>query len=999
MSGDSQPGNPKSDAWFRQLAFAFETLGDAVTIVDTADTIIFVNSAAEKLYGYSREEMLGQPITLIVPRSSSPVSDQMVKSSPSERWEGDVTRVRKGGDHFPVHLTVTFLRDEGGQVIGRIGVAQDISTRIRAEEATRRLALENAVLAEIGRIVSSSLDISEVYEVLAAEICKLIPFDGLAVELINSDSGTFVNAYTAGVDIPGWRVGESRPVRGTLAEEVVNSQVGIIASGDAASSPPSRPIPEAEGMSAGFRSVLIVPLKSKNEVIGVLSVGSLSPDAYDESRLRLAERIAAQIAGAIANSRLHADLQREARHKALLAEIGRTIGMSLDIDEAYCAFAELVSHLIPFDRIAINLINPDGKTLTSAYVMGMDIPGRRQGEMLALEGSLTLKAMEAWSGLLLQPGPEEDVTAQFPALAPMLAGGLRSFIAVPLVSRDRVIGVLHLASKKPMAYTGQDLVLAQSVGAQIAGAIANAQLNAEFKRADEALRRQLAAMDTSIDGIAIVDQRGSLLYVNNALVKMYGYDRPEELLGNLWDILYNEEEVVRIKQEVLPQVYREGQWRGETIGKRRDGKTFPQEISLSSIQGGGLVCIDRDITERKRLEEQLFQSQKMEAVGRLAGGIAHDFNNLLTAVMGYAYLAMNVMPRDSSVYRYLEEIQASAERAANLTNQLLAFSRRQIAKPRVVDLNDLIRKLDLMLRRLIGENIEFSPVLEPELWPVKVDPGQIEQVLVNLVVNARDAMPAGGRLSIKTENAGLDHGNAQQHPELAPGDYVVLSVSDTGIGMTDYVKAHLFEPFFTTKPVGKGTGLGLSTCYGIIKQSGGHITAQSKAGRGATFTIYLPRAREAARPSVEVGQSSQLPGGNETVLVVEDEPTLRYLAVHILRERGYHVLEAADGLEALAVAEAHADEVIHLLLTDVVMPHMDGKQLAEQLKRIHPETRVLFTSGYTNDIVVRNGVLRQGAAFLLKPYSVATLAVKVREVLDRASQGSTQEAMGSFDRG
>ncbi len=816
MGGDLRSSKSLVDERYRQLASAFEALGEAVTIVDCADTIIFVNSASEKLYGYSREEMLGQPVALIVPRDSTPVTDQMVKSSPAERWEGDVTRVRKGGIHFPVHLTVTLLRDRDGQVIGRIGVAQDITARIEAEKAARRLALENAVLAEIGRIVSSSLDTSEVYERLAAE----------------------------------------------------------------------------------------------------------------------------------------------------------------------------VSQLIPFDRIAINLISPDGKTFTSAYIMGIDIPGRRQGETMALEGSFTLKAIESRTGLLLQPDGEEDISGEIPGLAPVAAAGLRSYIAVPLVSRDRAIGVLHLASRKPMAYTQQDLVLAQSVGTQIAGAIANAQLYAEFKRADEALRRQLAAMDTSMDGIAILDENGCLLYVNNALVKMYGYDRPEELLGKSWEVLYNTDEASRLKEDILPQVHGEGQWRGETIARRRDGKTFPQEVSISTIQGGGFVCIDRDITERKRLEEQLFQSQKMEAVGRLAGGIAHDFNNLLTAVMGYAYLAMNAMPRESSMYRYLEEIQASAERAANLTNQLLAFSRRQMVKPRVVDLNDLVRKLDLILRRLIGENIEFSLALEPELWAVKVDSGQIEQVLVNLVVNARDAMPAGGKLCIRTQNASLGHADAQQHPELTPGEYVVLSVTDTGIGMTDYVKAHLFEPFFTTKPVGKGTGLGLSTCYGIIKQSGGHITAQSEVGRGASFTIHLPRAREAVSAQGENGIPSRLPAGNETVLVVEDEPNLRYLAVHILRERGYRVLEAADGLEALAVAEAHADEVIHLLVTDVVMPHMDGKQLAEQLTRLHPETRVLFTSGYTNDIVARNGMLRQGAQLLFKPYSVATLALKVREVLDRAGQGS-----------
>ena len=396
-----------------------------------------------------------------------------------------------------------------------------------------------------------------------------------------------------------------------------------------------------------------------------------------------------------------------------------------------------------------------------------------------------------------------------------------------------------------------------------------------------------------------------------------------------------------------------------------------------------VLAIVRDVTERNRLERQLLQAQKIEAVGMLANGVAHDFNNLLTPIMSYAELAAWALPSASHVSPYLHEIRKAAERASHLTRQLLAFSRRQIIEPQVFDLNDLVLNLDKLLRRLIGEDIEL--VTLPSIHPgiVKVDPGQMEQVLVNLSVNARDAMPHGGKLSVATGEVTLDDDYARRHPEATPGRYVMLVVGDTGIGITHEVKDHIFEPFFTTKDPGKGTGLGLSTCYGIVAQAGGHMTVDSEPGQGTTFKIYLPAVRENASAPPLRDAPAKLPFGTETVLVVEDEPSVRAVASRLLRRQGYSVLEAANGQEALSLAQAHADEEIHLLLADVVMPLMGGKELAQQLGETHPGARVLFTSGYTDDAIVNYGDLDSSTEFMQKPFTPTTLAHRVREVLEK----------------
>ena len=387
--------------------------------------------------------------------------------------------------------------------------------------------------------------------------------------------------------------------------------------------------------------------------------------------------------------------------------------------------------------------------------------------------------------------------------------------------------------------------------------------------------------------------------------------------------------------------------------------------------------------ERVQAEEQLSQAQKMESVGQLAGGVAHDFSNLLTVIMGFSQLLLEEAPPESPTNNYLQEIQKATERAANLTNQLLAFSRRQVIEPKVIDLNGLVMNLDNMLRRLIGEDIELVTLPAANLESVKADPGQIEQVLMNLAVNAQDAMGEGGKLTIETANVTLDAGYVRQHGDASPGRHVMLTVSDTGMGMSEEVQDHIFEPFFTTKEVGKGTGLGLATCFGIVQQSGGHIEVRSEPGRGTSFKVYLPVTEEASEDQPEIVDSSSSAQGQETVLLAEDEPLVRSMAATVLRDRGYEVLQAANGEEALGAVQKHGGEGIDLLLTDVVMPQMGGPELAEKLHASHPNIKVLFTSGYIGEYLSQLNTLNTGTEFLAKPYLPETLAVKVREVLDR----------------
>jgi two-component system cell cycle sensor histidine kinase/response regulator CckA len=491
-------------------------------------------------------------------------------------------------------------------------------------------------------------------------------------------------------------------------------------------------------------------------------------------------------------------------------------------------------------------------------------------------------------------------------------------------------------------------------------------------------------------GYHSLDAEGKFIRINDTELAWLGYERDEILGRRFSEVLVPE--FVKSFNENYKLFMQQGFIRDLEFNMlRKDGSVLSVMLNASALRDpDGKFIMSRsivfDTTERKKFEEQLRQAQKIDAIGQLAGGVAHDFNNLLTVIIGHSMLALERMHPPADIRSALSEIQKTGERAAQLTRQLLAFSRRQMLEPKVIDMNAVLLEMDAMLKRLVPANITLSTNVEPRLSRVFADEGQLSQVVMNLVINARDAIPTNGKIVIETANVTLDDAYCRTHAGVKPGPHVRLAVSDTGTGMSDEVKARIFEPFFTTKETGKGTGLGLSTVYGIVKQSGGSIEVYSELGKGTTFKIYLPKADGEPTPSLSSQVLPAVAAGGEVILLVEDDPAVRELIAEILRLNQYTVLSASNGKQALEVAGAYTG-VIHLLLTDMVMPEMSGPELAEKMQTLRPAMHVLCMSGYTERAIVNNGMLAPYMHFLHKPFTPASVSRKIREILDQSSRG------------
>jgi two-component system, cell cycle sensor histidine kinase and response regulator CckA len=527
---------------------------------------------------------------------------------------------------------------------------------------------------------------------------------------------------------------------------------------------------------------------------------------------------------------------------------------------------------------------------------------------------------------------------------------------------------------------------------EVIGVVVLAEDISEQRRAEEALRLLSSAVEQSKESILItdaqLDQPGpNIVFVNPAFTHMTGYTS-EDVLGKTPRVLQGprtDRDVLRRLRENL--VRGEG-FEGETVNYRKDGTEFHLDWQIAPIRDAGkttthFVAIQRDVTLRKEMEARSFQSQKLETVGKLAGGIAHEFNSIMTAIIGQSTLLLDDLPPGSPLRHNAAEIRKAADRAATLTRQLLAYGRKQILQPEILDLNSVVSGMENVLRHLAGRIVNLRIIPSDSLQSVKVDAGQIEQVIMNVVMNAIDAMPNGGKLTLETANATLDQEYASHFPELKAGEYAMLAITDTGSGMNQEVQARMFDPFFSTKGAGRGTGLGLATSYGILKQSGGHINVYSEPGRGATFKIYLPQVGPSPSRAADPVESTAMPGGRETIMLVEDDPALREMAGGLLERLGYTVWAAANGIEALSLTHLKGRGHIDLLFTDVVMPHMSGKELADRIRSLSSETIVLFTSAYTENAIVHQGVLDEGVELLQKPFTPLALARKVREMLDR----------------
>ena len=563
-----------------------------------------------------------------------------------------------------------------------------------------------------------------------------------------------------------------------------------------------------------------------------------------------------------------------------------------------------------------------------------------------------------------------------------------SNVEIPFILISGTVG--EETAVEAMKHGATDFLLKDRIGRlgpAMRRALQEAEEHRELNRVEDARRaveaRYRTLFDCAPDGIVIANPNSYYLDANASTCKMLGYTH-DEFVGLHASNIVIEAEIGNIAS-ALGEIKARIDYHREWQFRRKDGSVFTAEVIATAMPDGNLLAMIRDITERKQLEIKFVQAQKMEVIGHFTSGVAHDFNNILGVIIGYNDMMMSELAPDSLSHKCAEEIRHAAERAAALTRQLLLFSRRQTVQPTVLNLDEVIQDMDKMLRRLVDENVELTFVHGNETGRIKADSGLVGQLVMNLVVNARDAMPNGGKLKIETANVTLDEEQARTHTDANTGDYVMLAVNDTGIGMTDEVKLHLFEPLYTTKPKGKGTGLGLATCQTIVKQCGGFIDVQSEPGKGSMFKIYFPRVKQAA-DAVDMFKKSVVTKsparGTETLLLVEDEPSVRHLACAILESQGYNVLRANNGQDGLRVARECKGAPISLVITDVIMPLMNGKVMADWLKATYPEIKVLFTSGYTDDAIAEHGVLEPGTAFLPKPYQPAVLLRKVREMLD-----------------
>jgi PAS domain S-box-containing protein len=695
-----------------------------------------------------------------------------------------------------------------------------------------------------------------------------------------------------------------------------------------------------------------------------------------------------------------ADDPQTAHLKRVARQLERQAGAGQALSRQVSRQATVLSVLNGFSESLSRQVAPEN-TLQHTLAECLDAAGLSVGAILLKKaaGNLTLETQlgapsladpsrhaELFERAMVEPGmvlPSDNAGAAGDALLAELE--VRSALALPIVARDETFGVLLLASNRTDLADAdrQEFVRGmRSVSRQLGQSLA---LSASFAKLTAAKRRYRALLENAHDAIAVLTPEGTVLEVNRSCERMLGRSRAELVGQTLAELAPEESRGVYTTEFVRSLADGGGRVTPGRL-RRPDGTTLHVELSRTVVDVGGgervVLSMGRDISDRVRLEEQLRQSQKMDAVGQLAGGVAHDFNNLLSIILSYTTLALDQLKPSDPLRSDIEQVKRAGERSAELTRQLLAFSRRQVLEPRVLDLNVAIKGAESMLRRVLGEDIELSMLTFTPVGAVLADPGQVEQILMNLLVNARDAMPRGGKLSIETADVTLDAAYASQHHEVTPGRYVMLAVSDTGVGMDSATLNRIFEPFFTTKEEGKGTGLGLATVFGIVKQSGGHIWVYSEPGRGSTFKIYLPRVEQTPE-ALTLAAPAATVGGSETVLLVEDHEQVRAIARTILGRNGYNVLEAQNGGEALLVCEQY-EARIHLLITDVVMPRMSGKQLAERLAPLRPDMKVLFMSGYTDNTIVHHGVLDAGVVFLQKPITPSALLGKVREALGDA---------------
>ena len=1005
----------------RDLAAIVASSDDSIVGKALDGTITSWNAGAERLFGYAAPEIVGRNVSLLLsPDRSDEEAGLMDRVARGERVEHyETERVRKDGARVLVSISLSPVREGPGRVVGASAIAHNITMRKRAEQELRRTADLLRAVADGTPDAVFVKDRAGRYLLFNAAACRFV---GKAVGdvLGRDDTALFAPADARRVMDRDRLVMESG--QGETDEEVLTA-AGITRTYLATKAPYrdgngnligvigiSRDITDrkvAEGALRASEARKAAILETALDCIITIdhegNVVEFNSAAERTFGYRRAEVVGKELAHFIIPPSL-----RE-RHRAGMARYlttgeGTVVGRRLEIPALRADGTEFPVEL------ALTRILTDGPPLFTAYLRDITDQKRAAAERAELLARLNLQ-IERMPLAYLLTGPDFRYTGWNPAAEHIFgfsqaeALGRHPFeLVVPPPSQPLVAEVFaRLAAGDMHAHGACDNITKDGrvitcewyntplfgPDGKFQGVLSLAQDITTRRQAEHALLLRDRAIRAVVGGILITDAKAPdnpISYVSPGFEHLTGYTAAEAI-GRNSRFLQGKDTDPSAVAEIREAVRQGLPCDVELLNYLKDGTPFWNALSISPVRDDAgrltnFIGVQTDVTARRKLENQFHQAQKMEAVGQLAGGVAHDFNNLLTVINGYGSLVHEALPPGHPTRELVAEITKAGERAAGLTRQLLAFSRQAVLEPKVLDPNALVQDVEKMLRRLIGEDIDLATRLAPDLGRVKADPGQLEQAVVNLCVNARDAMPRGGKLTVETRNIELDAAYVATHPDVKPGPYVVVAVSDTGTGITPEVQRRIFEPFFTTKKQGKGTGLGLAMVFGFVKQSGGHIGVHSEVGRGTTFKLYLPRVGNAPLAGKSGTYRTSMPRGLETILLVEDEDAVRALGRHILEMCGYTVLEARNGREAVRAADGQAGP-LHLLVTDVVMPGgMGGRQVAEAVVARHPGTKVLYTSGYTDDAVVRHGVLDEGTHFLQKPFTPTILAQKVRDVLD-----------------
>lgn len=934
------------------VSFALDNVREAAFLIDESARFRYVNEESCRTLGYSREELLGLGVADVDPDFPSvrwPEHWEELKTRGSLIFEG--RHRRKDGSAFPVEINANYFEYDGGSY--NLALVRDIAERRQAEEERSAHLRFLRSMDRVSRAIQGTGDLDRMMgdvldAVLAVFDCDrawlLHPCDPEAPSLrvpMERTKPQYPGAKVSGGDIP------NEPAMAEVFRLVLQKP------GPMCCGPGSEyPLPPQGAERFGIRSAMHMAIHPKFGKPWLFGLHQCSrPRVWTAEEKHLFHEIGIRLTDGLTSLLAHRDL-RESENK--LAE------------------AQRLAHIGYWDRdLDAGLV-----TLSDEACRIFGIPGQ--------EEPLDLVAwQELWSQLI-HPEDRERVLL---AAGEALRGGSPYDEEYRVLRPDGSLRIVHSCGRVMSDAAGRPHRMFGSMQD-----ISERRQALEQIREHEAFIRNI--LETVDEGFIVVDRQYRIISANRAFCAMVGIGEAELQGRPCHEVVHGAARPCFEKGEDCPieRAFASGMPQSafhcheDAEGGKRyvELKAFPVTDSTGAVVS--VIETVNDVTEKRKLEEQLLQSQKMEAVGRLAGGVAHDFNNMVGVIIGHTELALRQLEPGHRLFANLQEVRKAAGRSADLTRQLLAFARKQTVVPRVLDLNSTVEGMLKILRRLIGEDIDLAWLPGKEVWPVRMDPSQLDQILANLCVNARDAVTGVGKVTIETRNAAIDEAYCAGHPDAVPGEYVLLAVSDNGCGMARETIDRIFEPFFTTKELGKGTGLGLATVYGIVRQNNGFVNVYSEPAQGSTFKIYLPRHAAPIGEQPEEAAVLPVPGGHETILLAEDEPAILEMVREVLSGCGYRVLAAASPREAIRIAREHQGQ-IDLLITDVIMPEMNGQELAETLRGLFPRSRKLFMSGYTDDVIVHHGVLAEGVHFLQKPFTIQALAVKVREVLDANPDG------------